>query len=88
MSVKHQPATPLPWYRVTADRNVQLTPNSSGDVVTAQIHGSISGIDAAQDVAYIAHACNAYPKLVEALRAAQRGDQWNGHLLGELGEDY
>lgn len=37
-------------------------------------------------VAAIVHRANAYPKLVEALRAAQRGEQWNGHLLHELGE--
>ena len=87
MTTKHTPATPLPWKGPSSVKSSMFPPFLiRGEIPTA-------------DAAYIAHACNSYPKLVEALRdcaewlceAHQGSDQWErGHaaraLLSELGE--
>ena len=55
------PATPLPWIN-----------SSHPESDYAEIQGPLEGIAAQSshaDAAYIVHACNAYPKLVEALLA-------------------
>jgi hypothetical protein len=88
-----KPATPLPWL----PHNMWIGGNAKGP------YAYPVGVDsdtAAQNAAYIAHACNAYPKLVEALLAereehkrfidtdgyhAQRISSINA-LLAELGE--
>ena len=57
MSTKHTPATPLPWVHI------------NGSVVGQPAKRSgYSDKDRARDDSYRAHAANAYPKLVEALR--------------------
>ena len=67
---KHQPATPLPWKAVQSDNgifhvlNADGAPYDSGEI--AICYGE--EVKAAPESAYIAHAANAYPKLVEALR--------------------
>ncbi len=55
---KHAPATPLPW-------NVE----DNGRLIVAPNTTLPRYRDSAADAAYIAHAANAYPQLVEALRA-------------------
>lgn len=69
MSARHAPATPLPWRTVAsyqpATKREEMSPYllaADGDNVAAS---ALRGVD---DAAYIAHACNAYPRLVEALR--------------------
>lgn len=60
---KHKPTTPLPWRvcRMEGGRRLALV-NSMGGLIT---YFDTIGEDRA---AYIAHAANAYPKLVQALR--------------------
>ncbi len=96
MATNMKPATPLPW-RVTAvepDR-YPAYPIKSGSRLVALVHIRASG-KADADADYIAKACNAYPKLVEALRtlidADREGELCNDQfaaaidILRELGE--
>ena len=78
-----KPATPLPW-----------TTNNS-EVIYSQERGGQKGAVAEygyqRDAAYIVHACNAYPTMVEALRlvAARKAikpETMAAFLLRELGE--
>ena len=77
-AVKHTPATPLPWIADTHrindcnGQNIARADNQFGD-----------NIDHVQDAAYIVHAANAYPRLVEALRLCLATD---GHGLSTKGE--
>lgn len=59
---KQKPATPLPW-RTLAD---QIIPDEADECI-ADCMGALE--PRMKNSAYIAHACNAYPKLVEALSA-------------------
>ena len=61
MTTKHTPATPLPW-RVSPARPAEVQQQSG----TYSI--GLMGMDGAANAAYIAHAANAYPRLVDALR--------------------
>lgn len=61
---KHQPATPLPW-RVSNSRD-----GGFRVVQTVAPVAQITKIGNEANAAYIAHAANAYPQLVAALRAA------------------
>lgn len=84
----NKPATPLPWRKSTTGLVC--------DQMSVPILASESG-----DAAYIVHACNAYPKLVEELRwwreecqsLISQGRMATGTpkriaaLLRELGED-
>lgn len=75
MTTNHKPVTPLPWsysrrgsvgdFRITG--GVFL----SGEAQTPKVAGIAFDVYHEQDAAYIAHAANAYPKLVEALRELQ-----------------
>jgi hypothetical protein len=65
MTVKHQPAIRLPW---TAVANEVIARGNKIDRGIATASGPKEAGD--KDAAYIAHACNAYPKLVEELREA------------------
>jgi hypothetical protein len=59
-----KPATPLPWL----PHNMWIGGNAKGP------YAYPVGVDsetAAQNAAYIAHACNAYPRLVEVLQRAE-----------------
>ena len=62
-----KPSTPLPWtaYALTVNGD-SLEVCEVADHVHADHDNSA---DAPQNAAYIAHACNAYPRLVEALRS-------------------
>lgn len=77
---KHAPATPLPW---KTDENDELPPavirdNEYGDGI-AEVQGEQNDAD------YIAHAANAYPKLVEALRViADRPPADDGEHAAEV----
>lgn len=90
-AVKRQPATPLPWYpayglTTGAVHSKPLNEQSKETRLSApNLHRS--------DAAYIFHAANAYPKLVEALRVIVKG--WDSDtsacinakaLLRDLGE--
>lgn len=73
-SPKHTPATRLPWQQNHHKRRQVC--DADGEFRGC---GRIANAIAVQDAAYIAHACNAYPKLVEALRKmAERTDQLCG----------
>lgn len=55
MNTNHKPATPLPWRQKT------FAVLDAGDEGVAETYER-------GDTSYIAHACNHYPELVEALR--------------------
>lgn len=59
-----EPATPLPWIVNQRNRIIAAADYRA-------IANCVHGINAEQDAAYIVHACNAYPRLVEALREAR-----------------
>ena len=78
MTLKHSPATPLPWHyeQHNGDRpslylgkpSYQPAYIYSGDI-------RICGFQhMPNDAAYIAHACNKYPELVAALRDLRRDE--------------
>jgi len=56
MNTNHKPATPLPWRQKT------FAVLDAGDEGVAETYER-------GDTSYIAHACNHYPELVEALKA-------------------
>lgn len=55
MNTNHKPATPLPWRQKT------FAVLDAGDEGVAETYER-------GDTSYIAHACNHYPELVEALK--------------------
>ena len=69
MTTKHKPATALPWH-VTADPR----PTSKQPCIATTAAGlpvilaTVCGGQRVTNAAYIAHAANAYPRLVAALR--------------------
>jgi len=63
-----KPATPLPWLRAGRDADTRGIFLRSDFRKPAAYHVLVMGAPADQDAAYIVHACNAYPRLVEALR--------------------
>jgi hypothetical protein len=77
--IKHTPATPLPWFCDGANggRDDMTLGISSGGygvnnvVVWIGDGDEQEGIPLDLDAHYIAHAANAYPKLVEALKEAK-----------------
>lgn len=90
--MKHKPATPLPWETSTNQHQQwDVCAADAGDMVA-----DLMGCDGQeQNAAYIAHAANAYPRLVVALQRivndgdALRGDEiagWAAETLRELGE--
>jgi hypothetical protein len=107
MTTKHTPATPLPWKSCSAFIN--NAPNRA--IVAHKEWGGATLVDCGAqtnenpipmlNATYIAHAANAYPKLVEALRNCVIGQRVTGgpkgstelavtvaaeHLLRSLGE--
>ena len=66
-TVKHKPATQLPWKPWT--KRVHHEIYAANDQIVAEVR-QCSGPNGSthEDAAYIAHACNAYPQLVAALR--------------------
>jgi hypothetical protein len=78
-----RPSTPLPWMQWQSIKdNSQNVANTAKEFVCEV--GKIGDEDARSDAQYIVRACNAYPKLIEALRQ-QAPDH---KLLTELGENY
>ena len=84
MSLKHTPATPLPWI-------------DDGDLIIADDDGPayspVAENMARSDRAFAVHAANAYPRLIDALRWHTTGHgtpdlsgQKGRALLHELGE--
>ena len=68
MTAKHKPATALPWETaVNGEEPPQwdVCAANGGDMVADLMNMPDTG---EQDAAYIVHAANAYPRLVEALR--------------------
>ncbi len=101
-ALKHQPATPLPW-RTERERDGVRQIKGKSPYFVARVHGPFTvgdpagvGYEGAEaNAAYIAHAANAYPKLVRALEnvALAFGDgereiaaKEAAVLLRELGE--
>ncbi len=88
-AVKHQPATPLPW-RVSSDAKLRiLGALHTGSRTIREQAGTGQCVN---DAIYIAHAANAYPKLVAALNLAysrlddKAAREEIGALLNGLGE--
>lgn len=89
-----KPATPLPW-RVAAveEGRFPCYPiNDSKGVNISNVYIHARG-GSNKDAEYIAHACNAYPKLVDAVQMLTYGSERNPEawhfamrLLRELGE--
>lgn len=97
-TVKHQPATPLPWLATTGtaeyyrfdQRRLIQTIDGQRNVAKLDAHESRE-----PDARYIAHAANAYPKLIAELqwrvsqdpnRISEQGNRARA-LLAELGEE-
>jgi hypothetical protein len=89
-TMKHEPKTPLPWKYVPAVRN--NAPNYYA-VGTGKWREPVAALcDEGNDAAYITHAANAYPKLIEHLLrdslnnpTSPTGERARA-LLRELGE--
>ena len=78
-----QPATPLPW-RVALFKRSDW--HVVGGTVKADDYPRAAISKREDDAAYIAHACNAYPRLVEEARRASKTFCWLLNLAraGEL----
>lgn len=64
-----RPATPLPWYAERGNVDV-VTADGEFIATSLQPDSGVATQSEYTDAAYIAAACNAYPKLVEALRSS------------------
>lgn len=92
METKHKPATPLPWkkslgmpcrhpyYLIRTDEETHAMRSVAKVDIAARGGSDI-------DAAYIAHAANAYPKLVEALRAIVSPDEDGFTILSSGNRD-
>lgn len=99
--MNHAPATPLPWVGTCLEPG----PNRPAPGVVSEAPGTVNGyrrvaragnpsLRCRQDMRYIVHACNAYPKLVAALRDVLTADfgnevqRWSAaqKLLLDIGE--
>lgn len=94
---KHNPEMDLPWRAIKRDGAFQVLTDDNVRVASLNYaHGVAAAHDCQRANAdYIAHACNAYPQLVEALRKIARTPSAGNmaearasafQLLGELGE--
>ena len=70
--MRHRPATPLPWRAVDGEGQFDLMHAEDGRITSLHYaHGVFAQRDCQRrDSAYIAHACNAYPRLIAALKLA------------------
>ena len=96
-TTKVQPATPLPWFpRMNTDGQCLISAHNGNGGFAFPLEASYGADNGKEDVLFVAHACNAYPKLVEALRQIEK--KWIGgdpevlrsiatKLLFELGEE-
>jgi len=92
-----KPSTPLPWRFALDSYGVQriwgVSHGETCDIASTEGDGSIPYAEREQNAHYIVHACNAYPRLIEALKAIEdhhnEDDSWRGiarALLKELEE--
>ena len=99
MDMKHKPATALPFkdgplFGHDQNRALFWTDTSKPGKWQRRVDAEYKGAFLEQDAAYIAHAANAYPRLVEALRGSVDADADTIYtdrdarraLLRELGE--
>ena len=88
MTTKHTPSTPLPWREAKAGEIGTTVFSGEHSVASTDTHRWTAGEREIQDAAYIAHAANAYPKLISYLHAMAGGlhDKEIRALLRELGE--
>lgn len=79
MTTKHEPATALPWIAHEVNGGIRGmldagAPITGGGLAVARaweyMRTELHGERAAQNAAYIVHACNEYPRLVGVLRHA------------------
>ena len=79
-----KPATPLPW---KSDKWTSHAPRTVLIDDDACITGKrvVAECEEATDAAYVVHACNAYPRLIEALKGAREtlGRYWFSDVDGE-----
>lgn len=82
--VKNKPATPLPWKAWFGLDKGTVHPRGSSPCVKNRLTQILSR----EDAAYVAHAANAYPKLVEFLRDVANDEHAVAAraLLTEIGE--
>lgn len=88
-----KPATPLPW-KLSGSHRIDIPGALKGAAIAFTDRRKIG---ATENAAYIVAACNAYPALVEALRAIDQAKYYGQAmdeciergraLLHELGED-
>lgn len=83
MTAKHAPQTPLPWKLHGVQRKTEI----GGFAVLSgeKAHPCAGYVANSSDAAYIAHAANAYPRLVEFVKS-RIGRADADALLRELGE--
>lgn len=89
MTTKHAPGTPLPWHLGVKQLERIVYDEKGWAITNATVyHGHADDPDCRNNAAYIAHAANAYPKLVEALRSAMDAisAEYCGHD-GQCGAD-
>ena len=73
MTTAHKPATPLPWALTRkpssggGQNEIEAAPGNILKNRLIAVNWSYGDADD-RNAAYIAHACNSYPRLVEALR--------------------
>lgn len=68
-----EPATPLPWEYDPDDEALYGTSRVQDAQAYDYIGSTMSFTNESEDAAYIVHAANAYPQLVEALREHANG---------------
>jgi len=97
--MKNPTRTPLPFKSEFGEGRAHIVSDGQDIATICRMHGDKSAQMEFDLAAYIAHACNAYPRLVSALRDARmRLWQWDSHpssravpeidaLLRELGEE-
>jgi len=67
-----KPGTPLPWVHDADSGGVGITVRSAGDPPSPIAEIWINGDDRKANAAYIVHAANSYPLLVDALERLDR----------------
>lgn len=84
-----KPATSLPWALMDRASDGEYLAGitnmigKSDPLYHAEAHATIDA-DAAQDAAYIVHACNSYPRLVDALRRVLDSGEINNDAASYL----
>jgi hypothetical protein len=63
-----KPSTPLPWREFQGEESWDIIGANGDHIACMEPHEEERTAEQSADAPYIAHAANAYPKLVEALR--------------------